>query len=321
MSFGASLVLQFGQASQTIYWDVKQGRASGTPTVSVWDDNEGDDATAESATTGSASVETNPNTTTDASCGPDSVQTNMTKIPVTATTGFTIGRQYLITDATTGRSEWFECTGVVSGDYVLSRNPLSHLYASGSAVVGTRISITIDTTWISSTDNLSDPLDLYPRWRAACDYTVGGVAYHQAIYFDVARYVSTFGTFGVNGVDCDRESPGWLDRLPTDYRVGQGEQVIIEAARQVKADLSHINRRDWAQRHSEQFHRLIAMQAEVRCQEAAFQHGGQNLPQLERAKQKYDEHFTKWMAAARAPEQVTTNGAGGQPDRRLAWRR
>jgi len=309
----ASTKILFSQASQTIWIDPLEGRASSVTSITVYEDYSGDTGQTESAITGSAAVETNPNTTTNAACGPGSVQTDMTKIPVTATTGFTAGRQYLITDGTNGRSEWFECAGVVSGDYVLARHPLMHLYASGSTVVSTRITATIDTTWASDSNNLSDPLNPNPRYRAAWVYTVGGVVYRPVTYFDLVRIDGTL--YGVTAVDVERESPGWIDRLPLDHRVNQGKTLIEQAAEIVVRDLYDISRTDWAQRNSRQFQQLIAMQAVVLGQKAAFEAGGNNVAQLDRAEAAYAARWDKWMNAAIAAQQTDSTGAGAQPDR------
>lgn len=307
----------FSTAGQLIWHDARQGRASGTPTVAVYEATTGATGTAESAV-GAASVETNPNTTTDAACGPGSVQTDMRKVPVTATTGFVHNRQYLITDATLGRSEWIECDGIASADYIKSRTPLVHLYASGSAVVSTRIVATVDTTWASDVNNLSDPWAPNPRYRAAWTYVVGGVTYHEYTFFDLVRGPATHG---VTGADVDGRFPGWLDRLPTDYRVGAGSALIVQAAKMVKVELAAIGRNDWAQQNGEAFNDLIVLQAEVRGQEASYQHGGNNLDQLARAEAKFAERFDKFMNAARAAEQTDSSGAGAQPDRRAIWSR
>lgn len=294
----------YAVASQSIWHDARQGRASGTPTVQVWEDREGDLATARSATTGSASVDS-VNTTVDAASG--SGQANPKKVNVAATSSTAIGRQYLITNTALGQSEWFEVAGIASADYLIARQPLVHAYASADTVVGTRISITIDTTWASDINNLSDPYAPNPRWRAVFTYTVASVTYREAVYFDLLRYPVTFG---VTAVDVDREAPGWLDRLPVDYQVGQGVTLITQAVRQVKRDLSRAKRADWAQRNSEQFNDLIVMQAVVKGAQAAYLHGGTGREQLEEVRKNYQSFFDQWIANSTAPEAVDAAGGG-----------
>ncbi len=311
MTLPASHDLLFATASQTVYLDVLEGRPTHV-SLTVYEDASGDTGQTESAITGSPAVETNPNTTTDAACGPGSVQTNMRKIPVTATTGFTRGRQYLITDATTGATEWFECDEIVSADYVTARSPLTRLFASGSTVQSTRLVGTIDTTWASDSSNLSDPFDPNPRYRLAWVYTVGGVTYRPVVYANLVRIDGAL--HGVTAVDCERESPGWTDRLPVNHRSGQGKTLIEQAAWVVKRDLYSIGRNDWAQRNSRAFQDLIVMQAVVLVHRANFEHGGDNAVQLDRAEAKYSSAWDKWMNAAIAAEQRDTSGSGGKPD-------
>lgn len=313
MTLPSSGKILFATASQTIWLDVLEGRPSSVTSVTVYEDSIGDTGQTESAITGSAAVETNPNTTTDAACGPGSVQTNMRKVPVTATTGFLADRQYLLTDATTGRTAWVEPIEVVSGDYITARSPLTALFASGSTIASTRITATIDTTWASDAANLSDPWSLNPRYRVAWVYVVGGVTYRQVTHFDLVRIDGNL--HGVTPADVERESPGWIDRLPTDHRADQGKALIAQAAEIVVRDLYDIDRVDWAQRNSRPFQQLIAMQAVVLGHRANFEARGDNEPQLTRAEQLYAARWDKWMNAAKAAEQTDSTGAGAQPDR------
>jgi hypothetical protein len=291
-------------ASQTIWHDARQGRASGTPTVAVWEDSQSDETTAESAITGAASADS-VNTTVDAASG--AAQANPKRLAVTATTSTAIGRHYLVTNAALGQSEWIEVAGIASADYLLTRQPMVHNYAASDTVVGTRISATIDTTWATDENNLSDPYAPNPRWRAVWTFVVGGVTYREATYFDLLRYPVTFG---VTALDVDRESPGWLERLPIDQQVGQGVQLIAQAVRQVKRDLSRAKRSDWAQRNSEQFNDLICMQAVVKGAHAAYMHGGESRDRLDEARRDYQSFFDQWVANATAPEQASAAGDG-----------
>jgi hypothetical protein len=291
-------------ASQTIWHDVRYGRASGTPTVAVWEDSQSDETTAESAITGAASVES-VNTTVDAASG--SSQSNPKQLNVAATTNMVIGRHYLVTNAALGQSEWIEAAGISSGAYVLTRQPMVHVYANADTVVGTRISATIDTTWATDENNLSDPYAPNPRWRAVWTFVVNSVTYREATYFDLLRYPVTFG---VTALDVDGYSRGWLERLPLDDQVGQGAQLILQAVKQVKRDLSRAKRTDWAQRNSEQFNDLICMMAVVKGAHAAYMHGGESRDRLDEARRDYQSFFDQWIANATAPEQASAAGDG-----------
>jgi hypothetical protein len=297
--------LLFATASQTIWHESRHGRPTSVTSVQVWEDKDSDEITAESATTGSPAVETNASTTVDAASGAE--QANTKKLNVAATTGFTVGRHVLVTNAALGQSEWIEVAGVASADYLLTRQPMVHNYTTSDTVVGTRMSATIDTTWASDKNNLSDPYAPNPRWRAVFTYPVASVVYREPVYFDLLRYPVTFG---VTALDVDRESPGWLERLPIDQQVGQGVQLIAQAVRQVKRDLSRAKRSDWAQRNSEQFNDLICMQAVVKGAHAAYMHGGESRDRLDEARRDYQSFFDQWVANATAPEQASAAGDG-----------
>src|SRR4030067_1300294 len=63
--------LLFGETGQSLVWDAPEGRASAVNSVQVWRALTGDLGTAETATTGSASIDS-ANTTVDANSGASS---------------------------------------------------------------------------------------------------------------------------------------------------------------------------------------------------------------------------------------------------------
>jgi hypothetical protein len=225
------LDILFGEASQTIYHDAAEGRPSSVTSVAVYPWDGSDDGTAESAITGSGSVETDPNTTIDAASGYG--QTDARKLNVTATTGFAVDRTYLANTAD-GAKEWFDVAEIDSGNHVIARHPLHNAYASADTVQSTRITATIDSTWVADESNLIDSAGPNPMYRVRWEYVVGGVTYVADSYFNLVRYV---GKHGVRPQDMDALHPQWLDSLPTDHRNNQGRTLIDDAYRAVKMDL------------------------------------------------------------------------------------
>src|SRR5436190_5204308 len=104
-----TLDILYGVTGQSLVFDAPEGRPSSVTSSTVHENIAGDDEQAESATTGSASVETNPNTTFDAASGVD--QTDPRKCFLAATTGITPGRTYLAVNATLER-DWVEVMAV-----------------------------------------------------------------------------------------------------------------------------------------------------------------------------------------------------------------
>ncbi len=235
------LDLTYGVAGQSIFYDAPEGRPTSVTSITVFRAGVPDDGLSEAATTGSAAVETNPSTTTDAACGTS--QADPRHVPVTATTGFVADRDYLIIDTTTGVKEWIEVGGITSADSVDARNPLHNDYAIGSAVVSTRMSISMLDSWTAdrnrigpsiSTDNKAQWIT-DPHYRVRWVYVVAGVTHVADTYFNLVRYP---GHHGVEPQDIDDMLPGWIARLPVDHKKDQGRRFIDEAYREVKIDMA-----------------------------------------------------------------------------------
>lgn len=220
----------FDVTGQTVTFDAPEGRPSSVTSVEVFPWDGGDDGSTESAV-GAGSVESNPSTTLDGSAGADQSDPNL--IPLTATTGCEVGRLYLLTSGTSER-EWVEVAEVDSGVSVTAKHPLHGTYSSGAAFVTTRMSATVDSTWVADSANLSTDAGPNPAYRVRWVYVVGGVTYVADSYFNLVRYA---GKHGVRPHDVETILPGWLDRLPTDHIADQGRRLIDEAYRSVKLDL------------------------------------------------------------------------------------
>ncbi len=223
----------FGVTGQILFFDCPEGRPSSVESVTVYKAAYSDDDDAEAAV-GAASVETNPNTTIDATSGAG--QANAHLINVTATTGFATRRRYLVTSVD-GYREWFECAEIDAGNSVTAKHPLHNTYASSDTVQSTRIQATVDSTWVADDVNLDDCEGPNPAYRVRWVYVVSGATYVADSYFTLVRYA---GRNGVRPQDVEMLSPGWLDRLPTDHVRDQGQRLIDDAHRAVRIDLHQI---------------------------------------------------------------------------------
>lgn len=228
------LDIVFGVTGQTLFYDAPEGRPSSVVSVEVRKWDYGDAQTAELATTGSPSVETNPNTTTDAAAG--ATQSDPRRVPLTLTTGCAIERDFLLIGAD-GLKEWIDVAAITTADSIQARHPLHNDYASGASFVSTRMSIALSSTWIADLAKLG-AIGPSPHYRVRWVYVVAGVTYVADTYFNLVRYGARHDILPEN---VDDMCPGWLTNLPTDHRVDQGRRLIADAFRVVKIDCMQID--------------------------------------------------------------------------------
>lgn len=296
----------FGVTSQTVYHDAPEGRPSSVTSVQVRPWNIGDAQTAESAV-GSGSVESGPSTTTDASAGYD--QSDPRNIPVAATTGATKDRVYLITHATTGLREWFECESIKTNDYLTAKHPLHNAYASGAAVESTRIQATVDSTWVADTSNLLAPADVAgnPMYRVRWVYVVNTVSYVADTYFNLVRYASRHG---VLPQDVEAMMPGWLDMLPTDHRIDQGRRLIDDAYRAVRMDMHAIDLSASSIAESEVIDELTRYKAVVLGERSRYLSRGDDVTRVQEAERWYSTRMDSLVrVVSRVPVRDSTGAA------------
>jgi hypothetical protein len=289
-----TLDILYSITGQSLVFDAPEGRASSITSSDVYENTDGDDATAESATTGSAAVETNPNTTFDADSGDG--ETNPRICNLAATTGIARGRRYLATTAD-GEREWIEVKDIDSGNAVTARHVLSNAYANADTFESTRIAHAIDSTWVADSNNISASLNPNPRYRWRLEYVVDSVTYVHDIYFDLVRYS---GTHTVTGLDVDANFPGWLDRLPTDDREDQGERIIDAAYRSVKMDLYGVLKADQMARNAEVIDDLVMHKAAIM--------GTQGAEDTEAAQARYE---ARWNHLIVQPKMQFADSQGG----------
>lgn len=310
------LYLLFGDTAAVVYADIPEGKPSTITSMEIRNNDDSDTATAESAL-GAPSVEA-ISLTLSAAAG--SGQSDPTLITLAAgTTAAMEGRILLLTDADTGEEEYVEVDRVdTANHYIYSRVPLRFDYVTGDTLTSFRASATVDSTWIADTGNLSNPLAINPRFRVRVAYRMTGDTTDRVIatYLDVVRYPRVHS---VNPLDVDAYAPGWLDRLPTDDRRGQGERLITEAFRRVKEEFAKRNIADYALRNSEFLNRSIVRMAAFVGAEAAFLHGGIGAEQVRYLGEQVESYLNEH--AALAHQQVTSDGAAGPIVVERFWKR
>lgn len=224
--------IYFGVTGQSLVFDAPEGRPSSVTSVSIFPWDSGDDADSEWVATGA--VETGPSTTIDAASGYGLADARL--LYVAATTSAAVGRTYLVTSAD-GAKEWFDVAEIDSGNYLLARHPLHNAYTTADTVQSTRITATVDSTWVADDGNLRDDAGPNPHFRARWVYVVAGVTHVADSYFNVVRYA---GTHGVLPQDVDSFGTNWMDSLPSDHRANQGRTLIDNAYKAVKLALHAI---------------------------------------------------------------------------------
>jgi hypothetical protein len=291
--------------TQSITYDVPEGRPSAVTSVEVFSDTTGDDGTAEAATSGSASVESHPSTTVDATSGAG--QNNPRKLSLTATTGVDVGRVYLVSGSS-GEKEWGEVREVVTDDYVILRSPLHNTYVNTNTFQGTRIGITVEPTWMQDTSNISDDLSPNPGYRVRWVYVYDGLQYVKDTYFDLVRYKSGHN---VTPQDMERFLPAWRNILPTYHREDNGRALIDEAYQQVKFDLYSHDRADEMIRDREAVDELVKNKARELLLFQRFFEAGTGPEMADEARTQYHSRLDSLVVrTSKVPFATDSGGAG-----------
>ncbi len=304
--------LFYNVTGQTIHYDPIEGEASSVTSVSVFPVGTSDDGTAESATTGSASIDA-VDTTFDAASGDG--QSDPTLCNLTATTNIVIGRKYLAANAA-GEKEWIEVTDITSGASVAARFPLQNAYTSADTFKGCRLSISILDAWIQDSNNISDDTDPNPSYRVRWVYVVDSVTYVQDEYFDVVRYREDHD---VLPHDVDLRSPGWIHSLNSDYREDQGRALIDEAYRMVSLDLHRVDIPEEMVRSREVMRALVIEKAILLAEESKAKSGGDPIG-YEIARDNYNGLIDGLVRVVnRTPLATDASGASGTVSAVSLW--
>lgn len=316
----------FGVSGQTLWMDAPEGRPSSITSVTVYRydvDDGGDDESAVSAT---AIDSVNTDTTAAAGYG----ETDPTLLTLSSGTGVTIGRDYLLADANGGgASEWVTIADV-DGTLAHTRSPLINSYSSGATLKSARMTATVDATWAATSSKISDegtlsdlraaiegtPLrteyDAEPRYRAVFVYVVNSVTCRREIRFDLVRYSAQHS---ILPTDVDAVYPGWLDRLPLDYRKDQGRSLISDAYRAVRLDMrADGNAARWL-RSPDVVGELVIMRSQVTALERSILHGNADDLALNTARKLYEARYNQLVRGPHVEIGTAPGGAiiGGRP--------
>jgi hypothetical protein len=303
----------FDVTGQVFYFDPPEGQASGTPTLSVFASDVEDDGTAESATTGSCSVDSVDTTLNGA------ISQGATTATLVLGTGVTKGRRYRLTDGD-GDTEWVEVRAI-TGTAVTFRHPVINDYASGSTFEGCRISISVNSTWVADENNLTDVPSIASGgsgYRLRWSYTVNSIPTVSVSYADLVRYQAKNL---VTALDVDRRFPGWVDRLPSDYQRDQGAALVEEAYNAIKLDALGDDQVLRLIRNTEVLRELTIYRANLIAQEASLFHGGANIEQVRVADELYQARFNRLIREPKVPVDQTGDGTSAPANRLAAWRR
>lgn len=310
--------LAFGVAGQSLVFDCPEGRPSSVTSFKVYDAGTDDDGTEEAdLPSGSAAIETNPNTTVDVASGVGNLS-DRTRINLTDTTGVTRGRDYLLTN-TLGQKEWVEVKDIATAEYVRSRVPLTNAYAVDSTFQSTRISLAVATAWVSDESHITGEWCAgSPGYRARVEYVVDGVTYVHHFYVDLLRYPLQRL---VSPLDVDRRFPGWINSLPVDYREDQGAALLQTACDALVMDALGDAKELRAVRETRVLRELVLCRAMLCAAEANALNGATRPDALETAQKIYTQRYNQLLREPKVPMDGGSGGAGTTAQRAPIWRR
>lgn len=296
----------FGVTGQSFVFDAPDGRPS-NPVVTVHAASADDDGTAETATTGAASVDAVD--TTLASEGAAGSST----LVLADVAGIVKGRRYLL-DAV-GLSEHVEVLAIDAGaDTVTLRHPLLNTHATGATLQGCRMSIAVAPAWSSTQGKVTDG-----GYRVRWVYEVNGEATIGVGYASLVRYRAQNL---VTALDVDRRFPGFIDRLPPDHREDQGAALIGEAFNAVRFDALGDAQVLRKLRDTEVLADLVKHRALVLAIEHQIMAGAANmLDALKVATDAYDKRYLQLIREPKVPFDATGEGAASAGRRAPIWRR
>lgn len=306
--------IQFGITGQALIFDCEDGRPASITDVQVWSASADDTSTEEAATTGSAAVETNPNTTLSSAAGSG---VNPATLSVTSATGISVGRSYRL--AAAGLYEDVTVAGV-SGTTITIKSPLINDYASGATLKSCRATISVDSTWVADVNNVSPTWSPNPSYRVR--WTVvdsAGATQVYDRYFDLVRYPARHG---VTPPMVEARFPGWLDGLPVDCRADQGRSIIDRAFKALRFDLYADSKADQAIRNAEMVAELTIVRAHLLAIEDAIGMGGAvDAQRYEMARRVYEQRYQQFIRAPIAPVDPSGGGAAVTNRPTPLWRR
>jgi hypothetical protein len=320
----------YNLAGQSFFYDPPEGRpaASPAPTCTVYLATDSDDGggVTESATTGSCSIDAVDTTLSAAAAAGD------TEVSVASAASIARGQRYLISAGAGGDRELAE-VAAISGTTISLRRPLQNAYASGADFEGTRISISVNATWVADKSNITDALGSSWRtdveddpaqfaghagYRLRWTYTVAGVATIGISFADLVRYSAKNL---VTALDVDGRFPGFIDRLTPDDRRDQGAGVIANAFDAVRFDLLGDAQTMRKVRDTDIVGELTMYKAVVMAAANNVLAGRADKSAVDVAEDLYKQRYNQLAREPKFPVDTAGSGASAQPQRLPAWRR
>lgn len=300
-----------GATSQMIDCVCPDGRPASVTSVTVHA-YDADDATI--ATTPTSATIDSVSTTTTADAGDGEAEPS--SIAVTSATGIAVGRTYLIAGAD-GLNEWVTIVAI-SGTTLTAKHNLRNAYASGATFKSTRIYATIPDAWAAATNNLTST-EKRIGYRVRWVYVGSDSKTHTTqTTLSLVRYQTRNQ---VLPLDVDARFPGWLERLPTDYRSDQGKSLIDSAFEAVRLDLLQEGQADHAMRDPSAFSELVIQKTMEIATEVALRNGGASIEGLEVARSGYTERLNRLVKQASIDIQHSTGGASATGKRKNVFSR
>ena len=303
----------FDVANQRLVFDAPEGRPTSVHPVSVFSVGAGDEGTAQSATSGSPSIDL-VSTTVDAASGNGEVNPRI--LYVAATTNMAVGRSYLVTSAD-GAKEWIEVVEIDAGNYVKTRYPMANTYASADTVVSTRITIPLSTTWVEDQNKLTGGRDPGNGYRVRWVYDVAGTQYVHDSYFDLVRYA---GGHTLIASDIESMYPGFKGMLASYHKQDDGKRLVDEAYEQVKWDLHDVDLDDSAVMDQDALNRATLLRLGVLLAKARMLQGQTDPVVVEMAERDYNGFVNKtFRSGAKVAVAVDSSGAAAKVSARNVW--
>jgi len=307
--------IYYNVTGQVLYYDAPEGKPSSMSNPEVFPNATGDDGTAEDLWS-SVALSNTPDATVDVTSGAG--ETDPRKVNLTATSGVDIGGVYLLTGAS-GEREWVEVVEISSGAWVIARNPLHNSFAVSSTFETTRISGSINATWVADSGKISDDLNPAPGYRVRWIYVYDSRTYVKDTYFDMVRYKASHN---VTPIDMVKFFPGWKNILPTYHQEDNGRSIIGEAYQQLKFDLYSHGLPDEMARDREAVDELVKFKARELLLFQRFFETGQGAEMAEEGKLQYQTRLDSLITiTAKVPFASGTGGSATQIEVPSIWSR
>jgi hypothetical protein len=251
-------------------------------------------------------------TTVDAASGQS--QPLRRRLYLTATTGIAVGRQYRLANAA-GQREVVVPVAVVTDDYLTLQDDLKYDYTTADALTGSRLSWTVDATWVADESNLLHPE--LPPYRVIWTYTIASLVRRDYSYLRLVRQVSTHHV-------TLRTIQGYWPDVSLDEQLnrrGQGFDYMISAAwDRVRIDIITSGYKPDQFRDTEIIDQLVTLKAlQVMAMMGMFPSGRDPEAWAAETKLDYDNLLGRSILNLKAQIDQSTSGAIAQRPAEGLW--